>query len=150
MRRALPAFLAILLMTACATVGVIPSDERAVRSLIARTAAANNAGDVEEWVSLFDEEAIYMPPGGPAVSGEAELRRVAQSGFSAWKSAIEIEPEEVIVSGDWAFARTRVTGSVVPRAGGDAVAIDNKQIVVYRRGTDGRWRIARQITNANR
>ncbi|HSJ63746.1 MAG TPA: nuclear transport factor 2 family protein [Gemmatimonadaceae bacterium] len=124
-------------------------DAAAIRAVIARTEAMNNAGDVEGWVALFEPGAVYMPPGQPAVTTVERLREAGRAGFTSWKSAIRIEPEEIVTSGDWGFARSTVRGTATPVAGGDAIRIDVKQLVVYHRQAGGEWRIARLITNSN-
>jgi len=125
------------------------ADSVAIRALIDRTEAANNRGDVDAWVALFENDAVYMPPGSPAVTTRAGLRDVATAGFSRFAAAIEIVPAELVVLGDWAFARSRVTGRATPKGGGTPVPIDMKQLVVYHRHPAAGWRIARLINNSN-
>lgn len=124
-------------------------DEAAIRELIRRTAAANNAADTVGWVALFEDGAVYMAPGMPAVTGRADLLDVAAAGFGPYAAAVEITPIEIAIINDWAFARSQVTGTVTPRAGGEAIPVDVKQLVLYHRQPDGSWRIARLIMNSN-
>ncbi len=83
------------------------ADEAAIRELIRQTAAANNAADTLGWVALFEEDAVYMPPGTPEVTTREGLLEAAAAGFGGYAAAIEITPAEIVVSGDWAFARAR-------------------------------------------
>lgn len=127
-----------------------PSDDaEAIRSLIAKVAQANNAGDVETWVGLFASDFVYMAPNTLAVSTRHQLVEVAKTGFRH-QAAIQIEPLEIRVFGDWAFARNAVSGTVKLFGTGEVVSIDVKQLVVYARGKDGQWRIARLMSNANK
>lgn len=125
------------------------ADEAAIRDLIQQTAAFNNQADSLGWVSLFDDEAVYMAPDMPAVTTEAGLRSVASSGFGDYQADVSIEPAEIVILGDWAFARSVVTGTVTARAGGDVIPVDVKQLVLYRRQADGSWKIARLMINSN-
>lgn len=125
------------------------ADEAAIRELVRQTAAANNAADTLAWVALFDEGAVYMAPGMPEVTGRDGLMDVAAAGFGPYAAAVKITPIEIEVLGDWAFARSHVSGSVTPRAGGDPIVVDSKQLVLYRRQLDGSWKIARLIMNSN-
>lgn len=125
------------------------SDQAAIRELIAQTAAANNAADTLGWVELFEEGAVYLPPGAPEVSSRAGLKEMAAAGFGSYAADVQITPAEIVISGDWAFARSHVTGSVTPRAGGEAVPVDMKQLVIYHRQPEGGWKIARLINNRN-
>ncbi len=123
-------------------------DKAAIAALIDQVEAANNAGDVGRWVGLFARDFIYMAPGAPPVSTPQGLLEVAQTGFRN-RASIEITPLEIQVFGDWAFATNGVTGSVRLHDSGQVVPIDVKQIVIYRRDEQGRWRIARLISNSN-
>lgn len=123
-------------------------EQQAIVDVIRRTAAANDAGDVEAWVELFAEDAVYMPPGSPPVTTREGLAEVAEAGFRH-DTDIEIEPVEIVVTGPWAFARNRVSGTVTVASTGEEVTVDVKQIVIYERTDSGEWRIARLISNSN-
>jgi uncharacterized protein (TIGR02246 family) len=125
------------------------ADSTVIRGLIDRATAANNAGDIEGWVALFEENAIYMPPGSPEVTAIDGLRKAAAAGFTRFNADIRIIPAELVVLGDWAFSRSQVTGSVTPKAGGDPIPINIKQLTLYHRQADSTWRIARLINNSN-
>jgi len=125
------------------------ADEAAIRELISQTAATNNAADTLGWVELFEDSAVYMAPGMLEVTGRGDLMDVAAAGFGPYAAAVEIRPVEIEILGDWAFARSHVSGSVTPRTGGDPIAVDVKQLVLYHRQPDGTWKIARLIMNSN-
>lgn len=125
------------------------ADEAAIRELIRQTAAANNAADKLGWVALFEEGAVYMPPGTPEVATREGLLEAAATGFGGYAAAISITPAEIVISGDWAFARSQVTGSVTPRTGGEPILVNVKQLAIYHRQPDGAWRIARLMNNSN-
>ncbi len=142
--------LSLVGLVGCTQTAIEPdtaADEAAIRELIAQTAAANNAADTLGWIALFEEGAVYMPPGGLEVTTRAGLLEVAAAGFGPYAADIRITPAEIVISGAWAFARSYVTGTVTPRAGGEAIPVDVKQLVIYHRQPDGSWRIARLITN---
>jgi len=146
------ATIAALLVVGCGEVqqdSRVAADEASIRELIRETAAMNNVADSVGWVALFEEGAVYMPPGIPAVTTVAGLREMASTGFGGYEAAINTDPIEIVVMGDWAFARSVVTGTVTPRGGGDAIQVDTKQLVPYRRQADGSWKIARMMNNAN-
>ncbi len=150
MKRLDPVFvLVVIALVGCSRPEESQVDVHAIRDVIHATATANNSGDVDGWVALFEQGAVYMPPGQRAVTTRQALHDAATAGFSSWRSSIQIKPEEIMTSGDWAFARTQVSGEVTPRAGGDPLPIDIKQLVVYHRQLDGSWKIARLIGNSN-
>lgn len=125
------------------------ADVAAIRDLIARTEAANNAADTLGWVALFEEGAVYMPPGASAVTTREGLEETAAAGFGSWAADVRISPAEIVVDGDWAFARSDVSGTVTSREDDEAFPVDVKQIAIYHRQPDGSWKIARLITNSN-
>lgn len=124
------------------------SDRARIEALIEQTETANNEGDVETWVGLFATDAVYMPPNVPAVTTREGLIEIAEAGFRH-ESSIDIQPLEIRVVGDWAFARTQVSGCVTVAGSGEVISVDTKQIVIYNRDPDGSWRIARLISNSN-
>lgn len=129
--------------------GAEDEETTAIRALIEDTEDANNAGDVERWVTLFDDDAIYMAPGAPAVTTREDLIEVAETGFRN-KASIDIEPIEIRVSSDWAFVRTEVSGTVEVAETGEVVPVDVKQLIIYRRDAATKeWRIARMMSNSN-
>jgi len=125
-----------------------PNATRAITELIKSVESANNVGDAERWVSFFDDDFVYMAPGAPPVTDREELVRVARAGFRN-DADIRIEPDEIRVCGDWAYARSHVTGSVKLVDSGREVPIDVKQLVIYRRDAAGAWRISRLMGNSN-
>jgi len=153
MRTAVAAYLVLVGLAACAPADQptdTSGDELALRELIAQTAAANNSADTLGWVGLFEPGAVYMPPGAPAVTTRAGLEQMAAAGFGPYAAAVEITPVEIVIVGDWAFARSDVTGAVTPRAGGEPIAVDVKQLVIYHKQPSGEWMISRLITNQNK
>ncbi len=124
-------------------------DRQAIQELIKTTEAMNNDGNVDGWLELFEEGAVYMPPGHPAIATREGLHEVAVAGFVRWKADITITPDEIVFMGEWAFARSTVTGTVVSRESGASYPVDVKQLVLYHRQTDGGWKIARLINNNN-
>lgn len=142
-----------LLLAALACAGEEPppdADAVAIRALLDRTADATNAGDVAGWVELFADDAVYLPDNSPPVTSRNDLERVAVSAFGRYRNNIRIDPVEIVLLGEWAFAQAHVTGNAVPRGDGNPLVVDRKEIVLFRRQADGSWRIARLIGNSNR
>lgn len=124
------------------------ADRAAIVALIERVEEANNSGDVDGWVAAFAPDFVYMPPGSAAVTSHPELVEVAEMGFRN-DASIQISPDEIEICGDWAFARSHVTGNVELHSSGEVIPIDMKQLVIYHRSESGQWLIARLIANSN-
>ena len=126
------------------------SDREAIGAILEEVGAAHRAGDAERWAALFASDAILMTENGPSAVGRESMTRMARDVFRTFTSTAKIEPVELEVGGDWAFARTSVSGTFTPKAGGAPIQLDGKEIVIFRRQSDGTWKIARLIGNSNR
>lgn len=127
----------------------VEADTEAIRALIESTEEMNRTGNADGWVSLFEDDAVYMPPGHPGTTTRAELMQMAESGFSQYVSEVDIRPDEIVVTDDWAFVRSTVQGVALPVVAGDTITVNMKQIAIYHRQLDGSWKIARLIGNSN-
>ena len=130
------------------------ADKAAIRALISRAVEVSQAGNAPAWAALFADGGVYMPSNGPEVTTQAGLLEFAQLYLGRFRSQVAITPVEVEVFGDWGFARTSVKGTIQGKVGGDPVpdpiAVDGKEISVYRRQQDGTWKLWRLIGNSNR
>lgn len=124
------------------------ADRAAIGAIIRDTQEANNAGDVDAWLSLFDQDFRYLGPSAPAIADRDSLRALATAGFSRWRSEIVIHPEDIAIFDDIALVHSTVRGLAIGRTIADTVAVDLKQLVVYRRTNRG-WRIFRIAINSN-
>ena len=139
-----------LLVVACGGQPALDADVAAIEALIARATYVNNAGDIEGWVALFADDAVYLPEGRPPVTTREGLEGAAVSQFSRYRPNIQITADEIQVLGDWAFARTTVTGTLTPHRNANPIRVEGKEIALYRRQPDGGWKIARLIGNSSR
>jgi uncharacterized protein (TIGR02246 family) len=125
------------------------ADDSAIRTLISTLQHVNNTGDITGWVELFADDFVLMPANGAAVTAREGLESTAVSSFSRYRYNITITPVEIVVLGEWAFARTDVTGSVVPIGDRDPIRVDAKELMILRHQPDGGWKVARLIGNSN-
>jgi len=123
------------------------SDADAIVALNREWAACFKRRDVAGLVSLFTEDCVRLPEGGPMSVGKPALETAYREEFGPiWASEfdVSIDTGEVVVSGDFAFARG--TDRLVPR-GGDAY--EGKWLAVYRRQPDGSWKYFWSTSNSN-
>jgi uncharacterized protein (TIGR02246 family) len=117
-------------------------DEQAIRDVHATWIAAVNAGDLAELQGLMTDDAVFMNPGREAI-GPTEF----PVGFGRAQRQFHVrcvsEPQEVVVSGSHAYVCSRDSLSLMPRDGGQALALAGDRLTVYRKEADGRWRLAR-------
>ena len=64
--------------------------------------------------------------------------------FKAIKLNLKFTVAEVVqVAPNWAFARTNSAGTVTVNATGAKSAEANQELFIFKKGTDGAWKIAR-------
>lgn len=125
------------------------TDDAAIRELVSTLQHVNNSGNIMGWVDLFANDFVLMPANGAAVTTREALESTAVSSFSRYRYNITITPVEIVVVDDWTFARTAVTGSVVPIGDRNPIRVDAKELMILRQQPDGGWKLARLIGNSN-
>jgi ketosteroid isomerase-like protein len=90
-----------------------------------------------------------MPPNSPANAGREAIRAWSQAFLGAFRAAFALTVAEVQVAGDWAFERGGYDIALTPRAGGPPVQDHGKYMTIYRRPSEGPWRMARDIWNSD-
>ena len=125
------------------------ADLAPLHEFLSHAGEAVNAGDVEAEVNRFTADGIYMWPGAPAIEGHDALRKWFEVRFSEIEVELESKTLELEVVGEWAFERGRSVARIRPRTGGAVQTVRGKYLNILRRQTDGTWRIARRIRNAD-
>lgn len=119
----------------------------AVTQLLNSYEAALNASDVDRVMTLYADDAVFMPQNSPPVVGREGVRTAYRQLFKAIKLDIRFTVDEIRqVSSDWAFVRTRSNGTVTLLSGDQrARAEGNQEVFLLHRQSDGQWRLARYI-----
>lgn len=118
----------------------MPSDEQAIRNLQQAWLNATANKDLPTIMNMMAEDIVFLTPGQPPF-GKKEFA----AGFEKMKQ-IDINGtgvmDEVVVVGDFAYARSRLEISITP-PGGEMRHLAGYTLAVYRKLTDGRWVLAR-------
>ena len=104
--------------------------------------------DADGLVALFTEDCVRMPQGGPATVGRPALEAAYRRDFAeVWKTQakVRLNAEEVIISGEYAFAR----GADTLVQDGRQVGETGKWLFVYRQQPDGTWKYHWITFNSN-
>jgi ketosteroid isomerase-like protein len=126
------------------------ADIQALDELQSQVDSAIIAGNTERYIALITDDAVLMPPNGPAVSGKEAIRTWNQNMSRQFRiQAYNSSDDEIVVAGDWAFRRASVDWTVAATAGGDPIRDLGKYIIMYRRQHDGSWKVARDIWNSS-
>jgi uncharacterized protein (TIGR02246 family) len=118
--------------------------EDAVRSALARYQDALNASDTHAVMPLYAEDGVFMAQHSQSAVGTAAVRQAYEAVFRAIKLSVKFKIAEIVVmSPEWAFARTNSDGTVSVHATGATIAEGNQELFIFRKGVDGTWKIAR-------
>jgi uncharacterized protein (TIGR02246 family) len=112
-------------------------DEQAIRDLIATWLAASKAGDTKTVLSLMGDDVVFLVPGQPPMRGKSAFA-AAQGALSDLDIDATSEIQEIEVSGDWAYAWTKLTVVVTPRKGGASVKRSGHTLSVFEK-RNGAW-----------
>jgi len=134
----------VLSVAACQPeAGSLSEDDRAaIRANIQAQVEAGLAGDWETFFSVYAEDAVLMLPNIPGAEGLTAIREID------WVSAIEWEQSISEIEGLGDAALVRGTFTLLLDMDG-AVRDQGKYLQVWRKGTDGSWRITEWISNSD-
>lgn len=119
-------------------------DDAAIRNLLASYQDALVASNTEAVMPLYTEDGVFMAPNNQSAVGKATLRRAYDAVFKAIALDIKFTVVEVVVmSPEWAFARTHSDGTNKINSTGTVGHEGNQELFIFKKGADGRWRIAR-------
>ncbi len=151
MRNVIVLFLGIAILSICSCTKKVDTeaDVETIKSLTEEYDATLNAGDLDNWVSLYTDDALRMGPNMPTLVGKDAIHDFYQPFFE--QNAIDIKEtcEEVIVCGDWAFVRGTYTYTITPKVGGEPSRDTGKWVAFHKRQPDGSWMIYRNIWNSD-
>jgi uncharacterized protein (TIGR02246 family) len=118
--------------------------QEAVAAVLARYQDALNASDTGAVMPLYAEDGVFMPQYSQSAVGAAAVRQAYDAVFKAIQLTVTFKVAEIVVmSPDWAFARTNSAGTVRVNATGATGAEANQELFIFRKGGDGAWKIAR-------
>ena len=124
--------------------------ETAVRDLWRNILSTFEEGDAAGFTALTCDDAILLPPGGPPLEDPAGIRDLMGSFFGSFRIEIqEATLHEVMIHGEWAYARDSYRNVLHPISGGEGEAEAGKNVWLFRRQADGSWKIFRNMWNSN-
>lgn len=126
------------------------ADIAAINELYKQYCLSGNAGDLESFLSLWEDNAIRMQPDVPAFFGKENIRTFFKVPFEQFNTNVAIYGDtEVQVEEDLAFSRGTYTLSLTPKEGGPTTHIDGKWLDILKRQVDGSWKIYIDMVNYN-
>jgi len=123
-----------------------PRDD--IEAALVTFAAAFNRGDDAGVAAHYAEDGAILLPDSARVDGRANIQAFWKGAIDAGLADLTLKAVEVGGSGDIAFEVGEVSYSAPDKTGARSTAT-GKYIVVWKKGTDGVWRLYRDIWNAN-
>lgn len=118
-------------------------DEQAIHQLIETWLSATRAGDIDTVLNLMSDDAMFMSAGQPPMIGREAFARGLTKVLS--ENVIESTSEiaEVVVCGDLAYCRTRLTVTFTSKHGNLPILRNGDTLSILRKEADGKWRLTR-------
>lgn len=125
----------------------IAETKRALAAVNARYGKAVEQRDAAAIRDLYTKDAIVLPPDQAMIRGNAGVEDFWKASFAAGVKAASLEAIDVEQVGDVAFETGTYTMTVAPE-GKQAQTATGKYVVVWKRLSDGAWKLHRDIWNA--
>ena len=122
------------------------TEKQGISTILFSYSDALNASDVSKVLPLYTKDGVFMPTNAPSAIGQEQLKDSYEFVFKTIQLHIEFFIEEIIVSGDYAYAVTNSKGTTLIHANGQTVPEENRELFVLAK-VDGQWKIARYMFN---
>lgn len=122
------------------------TEKTAIEKLLFSYRDALNTSDVNKVLPLYSNDGVFMPSNAPSAIGQEQVKAAYEFVFSQIQLNIEFYIDEIVVNGDYAFARTTSKGTTLIHANKQTVAEENRELFVLQ-NINGQWKIARYMFN---
>jgi uncharacterized protein (TIGR02246 family) len=123
------------------------NEKQAIMNLWAEWRQAIKTADIDKLITLATEDAEFWANKAKPLTGRDSLKEVFRQFFEKFKSDQEFKCIELIIADGWAFARGMEINRLTPVGGGEPVIHKQRGFSLMRKGSDGKWRFARGMTN---
>jgi uncharacterized protein (TIGR02246 family) len=139
---------AIALIAACAPPPTSDFSEADEAAIMASEAAWEAAEDARDWAGLaaiYAEDAVFLAPNMPELSGRAAI----EEWHAATPEGAELDLEIVQISGSGDLAYVYGTYEMSYPVGGETVNDSGRYVEIRRKAADGSWPIVLDIFNSD-
>lgn len=123
------------------------NDIAAINAIFNEYVKCVKASDLDNFITLFDDNAMRGEPGLPTIIGKENIKERFSTLFSMDSQLTLIGEGKMEVSGDLAYMFREVTLTSTPRDGSPVMQTDMKVLTIFKRVDDGSWKI--YIDNIN-
>jgi uncharacterized protein (TIGR02246 family) len=119
-------------------------DEADIRAVLSSYGDALNGGKTQAVLPLYADDGVFMPPYSLSAVGKEAVRKAYDAVFAELKFDVKFTIAELVVMAPrWAYARTNSAGTTDHHSTGKTTAEANQELFIFKKGEDGKWRIAR-------
>jgi uncharacterized protein (TIGR02246 family) len=140
------ACVAVLLLSSAVSAAAQSAREDIVATLT-KFMEAFNSGNAAAVAELYTEDAAVLPPGGKRVDGRKGVGEFWQGAIKGGVKNLSLKAIEVEERADFAYEVGAFTLDM-PSEGGGLATVAGKYVVIWKKGSDGSWRLHRDIWNA--
>ncbi|MBC7454152.1 MAG: SgcJ/EcaC family oxidoreductase [Massilia sp.] len=119
------------------------SDEQAIRRLIERWIEATRNADVEAVLGLMAPDVVFLQPGQAPMEGRDAFASSLRGALGENTIDSVSEIDEITVSGDMAYCRTRLAVTIISKHGKLPLQRTGHTLSILRKGSDGNWLLTR-------
>ena len=121
-------------------------ERSAIEQLLFSYRDALNASDVSKVLALYTKDGVFMPTNAPTAKGQEQLKSSYEFVFKTIQIHIEFFIDEIVISGDHAYALTNSKGTALIHANGQTVSEENRELFVFQKD-NRQCKIARYMFN---
>jgi uncharacterized protein (TIGR02246 family) len=150
---------AVSFLAACSTQPAAPAappdtraaDEAAIRAADIEWAKAAEAKDLEKCMSIYQDDAVVFAPPLPALNGKDKIGPFIQgiTTTPGLQLAVHIANVDVARSGDIAIDTGTVDATMTDKKG-KPVTSTSQYVLVWKKQSDGSWKIAADTSAATK
>jgi uncharacterized protein (TIGR02246 family) len=121
-------------------------DVLAIEAISQRDMQFALANDPDKMMSQWADDIVLLQPVGPIMRGRAAIAEAFEGVQSPEIVEYELDMQEVMLLGDYAFQWGTYHYGMRPRTGGDTMHTSGKLMRILQRQPDGAWKIYRGIS----
>jgi len=122
------------------------TEKTAIEKVLLTYGDALNTSDVNKVLQVYTKDRVFMPTTLPTATGTEQLKESYTNIFKAIQLNVKFTIEEVVVSGDVAFAQTSSKGTTLIHASGQTVPEENREFFFLQK-ENGELKISRYMFN---
>jgi uncharacterized protein (TIGR02246 family) len=125
------------------------ADLAAIAQVRSTFQAALTNGDAAGIGAVYTEDGVDMAANMPTSDGRASVVAAQEASFSQAKpDSVAVTPINTRVVGDLAVERGTFHLMLTPVAGGDAMTVEGRYLIVLQRQADGSWKVTESMDNS--